>query len=271
MRMNIKYLYKRFIYDNYLRPSRLSYYDRLMAQLKAANYSAYTLKELNERKLVGGGADAPMNKILVLRHDIDTDPRSAWMMAQIEKKYDFYGTYYFRLSTAREHYMQLIAEMGHEVSYHYEEIASYSKKHKLRNRQQVEMHIEPIRKMFSLNLKAFRNKHNLECKTIASHGEWINAKYLNMANLELLNDELRKELDIEVEAYDADFMKIFLKSRIADLGNPLWNPYPVEDAISNNEPYIYLLLHPRQWYTRGWCNFVSDMKTLFEIIKYKYL
>ena len=67
-------------------------------------------------------------KILVLRHDIDTDPRTAWLMAQIEKKYGFLGTYYCRLSTANDKYMQLIAEMGHEVSYHYEEIASYSKK-----------------------------------------------------------------------------------------------------------------------------------------------
>lgn len=269
--MNLKYLYNRFIYDNYLRPCRLSYFDKLMDHFKAANYEAYTLKEWNERKLVDDGADTPKKKILVLRHDIDTDPRTAWMMAQIEKKYGFNGTYYFRLSTANSHYMQLIAEMGHEVSYHYEEIASYSKKHKLRNRQQVEMHIESIRKMFSDNLKVFRDKYKLECRTIASHGEWINAKYLNMTNLELLNDELRKELGIDVEAYDDDFMKPFLSSRIADLGNPLWNPYPVEDAIANNEHYIYLLLHPRQWYTRRWCNFVSDITRLFETIKYKYL
>lgn len=118
--------------------------------------------------------------------------------------------------------MQLIAEMGHEVSYHYEEIGSYSQKHKLRNRQEVEENIEPIRKRFDDNLKKFRNEHKLECKTIASCGEWINAKYLNMSNWELLNDELREELGIEVEAYDADFMKPFLKSRISDLGSPLW-------------------------------------------------
>jgi hypothetical protein len=164
-----------------------------------------------------------------------------------------------------------LAEMGHEVSYHYEEIASYSKKYKFRNRQQVEKHIEPIRMMFADNLKNFRNVHGLDCKTIASHGEWINVYYLNMTNLELLNNELRKELGIEVEAYDADFMKPFLNARITDLGEQLWDPYPVEDAINNNEPYIYILLHPRQWYTRGWCNFFSDIKRLLETIKYKYL
>lgn len=270
--MNVIKIFKRFVYNNYLRPSRLPYYDKLIAQFKEADYVSYTLKSLNDCKLEQEEmSQLNGKKILVLRHDIDTDPRTAWLMARIEKKHGYIGSYYFRLSTANSKYMKLIAEMGHEVSYHYEEIASYSKKYKFRNRQQVEKHIEPIRMMFADNLKNFRNVHGLDCKTIASHGEWINVYYLNMTNLELLNNELRKELGIEVEAYDADFMKPFLNARINDLGGQLWDPYPVEDAINNNEPYIYILLHPRQWYTRGWCNFFSDIKRLLETIKYKYL
>lgn len=265
--MHIKAIYSRFIYNNFLRPSRLPYFDILMGKLEAAGYSAYSLKELIAK---GDSVKQSDKKVLVLRHDIDTDPRTAWLMAQIEKKHGFLGTYYFRLSTANNRYMQLIKEMGHEVSYHYEEIASYSKKNKLRNRQQVEEHMESIRKMFADNLKKFRYTHKLECKTIASHGEWINANYLNMQNTELLTNTLRKDLGIELEAYDADFMMLFLNSRISDLGKPLWAPYSVEEAISSNTQNLYLLLHPRQWYTRVWCNLASDIKRLFETIKYKY-
>ena len=92
-----------------------------------------------------------------------------------------------------------------------------------------------------------------------------------MNNLELLTTEKRKELSIDLEAYDSEFMRMFLNARISDLGSPLWRPYSLEDAIANKEQYIYLLLHPRQWYTRGWCNFLSDVRRLIETINYKYL
>ena len=144
------------------------YLDRLMSELKQAGYQSYTLRQLCDYKIKGA---FPSEKIVVLRHDIDTDPRTAWIMAKVEKENGFLGTFYFRLSTSNDKYMRLIADMGHEVSYHYEEIASYSKKHKLRNRQQVVKNIEDIREIFANNLLNFRRKHKLECRMIASHGE----------------------------------------------------------------------------------------------------
>lgn len=259
-------IYKRFIYDNYLRPSRLNLYSRLMDTLKDKGYQCYTIDDFNT--IINNKTVLP-NKVLLLRHDVDTDPKTAWLIAKIEHEHGYHGTYYFRIRTANEKYINLISEMGHEVSYHYEEIGTYAKKHKLRTKEQVYNHLQEIRSIFIQNLNMFREKYHLQCRTIASHGEWINAHYLHVRNLELIDDCIRKEHGIELEAYDEKYMKFFINARISDLGTPLWNPYPVEDAVINEEPFIYILIHPRQWYSRWSCNFIADMERLYETIKYK--
>ena len=258
--------YKRFIYDNYLRPSRLNLYSRLMDNLKDNQYQCYTINNFNT--LINNSVTFH-NRVLILRHDVDTDPKTAWKIAKIEHEHGFHSTYYFRLCTANEKYINLISEMGHEVSYHYEEIGTFAKKHRLKTKEQVYNNLGEIQNIFIQNLKEFREKYHLQCKTIASHGEWINANYLQIKNSELIDDRIRREQGIELEAYDGIFMKYFLNARISDLGNPLWTPYPVENAIINEEPFLYILIHPRQWYSRWSCNFMSDMKRLFETIKYK--
>lgn len=258
--------YKRFIYDNYLRPSRLNLYSSIMDALKDKQYQCYSICEFNAYI---NNKNAFPNKVLILRHDVDTDPKTAWQIAKIEHDHGFHSTYYFRLSTANEKYIKLISEMGHEVSYHYEEIGTFAKKHNLKTKEQVYNHLQEIQSIFIHNLNNFRGRYHLQCKTVASHGDWINAHYLHLKNNELIDDCIRKEQGIEVEAYDEKYMKYFLNARISDLGNPLWDLYPVEKAIINEEPFIYILIHPRQWYSRWSCNFLADMERLYETLKYK--
>jgi len=67
-------------------------------------------------------------KIIILKHDIDSDLRGTKNFFEIEKELNVKATYYFRLSTIDYNLMDKIIEYGSEVGYHYEELATYSKK-----------------------------------------------------------------------------------------------------------------------------------------------
>jgi hypothetical protein len=70
--------------------------------------------------------------VLVHRHDIDSDLRTARKMFALEVKHGVQASYYFRLSTLDYGFMRDIEAAGGEASYHYEEVATYAKRHRLR-------------------------------------------------------------------------------------------------------------------------------------------
>ena len=57
-----------------------------------------------------------------MRHDVDRKPENALKMAEIERQFGIFGTYYFRSTKEvfKAEIMQEIEKMGHEVGYHYE-------------------------------------------------------------------------------------------------------------------------------------------------------
>jgi hypothetical protein len=61
-------------------------------------------------------------KCTVLRHDVDKLPKNALRMADLENRLGVKASYYFR--TVKEAYdeniIRQIADMGHEIGYHYE-------------------------------------------------------------------------------------------------------------------------------------------------------
>jgi len=65
------------------------------------------------------------DKVLILRHDIDRYPLNALKMAQMEYSLGIKATYYFRIipSVYKENIIKQIQGMGHEVSYHYEDLS----------------------------------------------------------------------------------------------------------------------------------------------------
>lgn len=66
-------------------------------------------------------SDKPEPLCIVLRHDVDRRVKNALSMAKLEKKCGIRSTYYFRYPrTFNRNIMQQIADMGHEVGYHYE-------------------------------------------------------------------------------------------------------------------------------------------------------
>jgi len=64
-------------------------------------------------------------KVIILRHDVDKKPNNALIIADIEKDLGVTATYYFRIvkKSFNESIIKSIASKGHEIGYHYEDLA----------------------------------------------------------------------------------------------------------------------------------------------------
>jgi hypothetical protein len=66
-----------------------------------------------------------LEKVLVLRHDVDKRPENSLITAKLQQELGVKGTYYFR--AVPESYdvrvIDAIAALGHEIGYHYEDMA----------------------------------------------------------------------------------------------------------------------------------------------------
>ena len=62
---------------------------------------------------------------IVLRHDVDLLPQNSLATAQIEHDLGITASYYFRVvpESNQPEYIRQIAALGHEIGYHYEDMA----------------------------------------------------------------------------------------------------------------------------------------------------
>ena len=143
--------------------------------------------------------------------------------------------------------MQAIQLAGGESCYHYEEFATYSYKHRIRNREKGLTHLDEIRANFVKNLNYLRKKTGLPCLTVASHGDYVNTK-LGVQNTILMTDEVRMQFGLLKESYDKEHLAA-LSYRLAD--QVLTDTF-TEQAISaykREYPILELLTLPRQWHS----------------------
>lgn len=65
-------------------------------------------------------------RYVIMRHDVDEQANNALRMAQIEKDLGVKATYFFRMvkQSNKPEVIRQIAEMGHEIGYHYEDLSS---------------------------------------------------------------------------------------------------------------------------------------------------
>jgi hypothetical protein len=127
----------------------LSIYRRLLETLLDSGFIFQTFAAFLE-------AEAP--KVAVLRHDVDKRPGFALAMAKLEAKLGISASYYFRVveESYDETIMKEIAELGHEIGYHYEDLALAGGDME-RALQSFPLHLERFRKVFPV-------------KTICMHG-----------------------------------------------------------------------------------------------------
>lgn len=74
----------------------------------------------------------PSEKVVIMRHDVDLVPQNALRLALIENEYGIKSSYYFRACPGswNEDIIREIADMGHEVGYHYEDVSLAASGHR---------------------------------------------------------------------------------------------------------------------------------------------
>jgi len=103
-------------------------YKQLISTLQSQRYSFQTLQDFIQRR---------EDKTVILRHDIDRLPGNALVIAKIEKQAGIKASYYFCIvkESYDENIIRQIAEMGHEIGHHYENLSEISRKKEVRGRK----------------------------------------------------------------------------------------------------------------------------------------
>lgn len=103
-------------------------------------------------------------KYLVLKHDVETDVRKAFTMAEIEQKYGHCGSYYVQAYLMNDpeniKMLEQMQQMGHEISYHYDVMDS--------NKGNIEKAIIEFE-----NNKQLFEKNGFMLSTVCQHGNPI--------------------------------------------------------------------------------------------------
>jgi hypothetical protein len=257
---------RRRIYSDFLMPSRLGEYRRLLESALTAGYEIASVEQYwsSTTKTLD-----PASRILILRHDIDTDPRTAGLMWAIERSLGVGGSHFFRLSTLDMGLMHSISEGGGRASYHYEELATLARERRPRTREQAIALIPEAQARFTSNLQKLRTRTGLAMDVVASHGDFLNRK-LGVNNWAILADrELRAELGIRLETYDEDFLAtVSSYHRDAPPPAPWMHADPFE-AIDRREPVMYVLIHPRPWRVNVRVNARDDLARLVEGVSFR--
>jgi hypothetical protein len=259
-------LLKYRLYSDYFLPNRLEKYRSLLQFALASNYKIVSVVDYYDLRR---NNKLPIDKIIICRHDIDTDATTAKDFFEIEKQLGVKASYYFRLSTLSPELMTEIEEYGSEASYHYEEIATYCKKHGIKERESVCRKMEQIQSQFIENYLSIKRKIPLKMRTVCSHGDFVN-RYLKVANTELLNSDVREKCGIECETYDPIIKENTLS--ISDNCAPtFWQNESIFAAIKRGEKTINLLTHPRHWRVSYWENTKDNLHRVVEGLIYHYL
>lgn len=254
--------------EDYFKKSRLPDYKKTLERAKEHGYRMVGV--LDFARMVRAG-EIEGQKIYLNRHDIDTSPKVAAEMFAIEK--EVYGksatvSYYFRETTIDKKLIKELDEYGYETGYHYEQLATYAKKHKLKSREAIEKSVEKAGQEFLVELERFRRDTGSKSISIASHGDFINTRY-DIQSYEMLRvPDIRKNAGIEVEAYDDDIMQ-YVEERYADQN--LLEKYSerIISAFERNVPIVMSLTHPRNWKVDVWANTVENWRRLTQDIAFR--
>ncbi|MDY0279192.1 MAG: hypothetical protein RBR35_01365 [Salinivirgaceae bacterium] len=90
-------------------------YKEIIAAIADSEYQVLKIKDYITR-------DKLPEKFIIIRHDVDLDAYYQLKFAQLEHQHNIHTSYYFRKTdkTFKEDVINEVAELGHEVGYHYE-------------------------------------------------------------------------------------------------------------------------------------------------------
>jgi len=226
-------------------------YKEILKALQKAGYAFQTYASFIEN---------PQEKSVVLRHDVDAKNHHALRFGQVQNRMGIVATYYFRITRGswNPDIMKELASMGHEIGYHYEDIALVRKK---RGKSETQI-LEEAYALFTANLDMMRSVTAVV--TICSHGSPLSSR----DNKKLWEHYDYKRLGIIAETYlDTDFSKtgyltdtgrcwngslynVRDKVKGAALSMPrIANSFQLINAIDRNQlpPQLMINFHPQRW------------------------
>jgi len=137
----------------------LKTFESLLNTLSNQGFSFLTFEDLDSN---------PSDKTIILRNDVDQLPENSLVFSRIQKGLGIKGSFYFRAVPGSwdERIIKQIAETGHEVGYHYEDVGATAQRHKgiTAEEEIVKIAIESFRG----NLEKLRKI--VPVKTICMHG-----------------------------------------------------------------------------------------------------
>lgn len=180
--------------------------------------------------------------IIIMRHDVDRKPLNSLRMAKLEHELGIKATYYFRTisKTLKPEIIKQIAELGHEIGYHYEnlcdaEILMKNEKSRINNVEEYQARLYEIAlEDFDKNLTKLRSICPIT--NIAMHGR-PNSK---LDSRDLWKQYNYKDYGITSEPYfDIDFDKVLY---ITDAGRS-WDNASINKRDKVSSKYNFHFEH----------------------------
>ncbi len=197
-----------------MRDFTLKSYKKLLISILTSNFEIQTIEDFIKK---------PKDKVIVLRHDVDERPENALKMAVLEHSMGISATYYFRIVkiSNKPDIIQTIAELGHEIGYHYEDYSL--------SNGDLKLAISTFKK----NLEYFRQYYPVT--TVCMHGSSLSG----FDNRTIWEHYSLDDFKLIAEPYlSIDFSKVFY---ITDTAR-CWDggKYSIRDKVSN---YFNLSFH----------------------------
>jgi hypothetical protein len=229
----------------------LQQYNLLCQHLNELGYQSLTISEYMHRQ---DDDDLPQ-KVVLLRHDVDSRPQHAKKLGLIENETGLRATYYFRTikSVFHPESMQTLQAWGHEIGYHYETLA------------QADGDMTQAISLFGDELS--RMRQHVTVTSASMHGSPLKP----LDNREIWQHTSPADFDLVGEAYlDIDYKRI---EYLNDSGRT-WHPtrYNLRDHtgetndawqnldstpdmmryLATHQPRrICLSTHPERWHDNG--------------------
>ncbi len=229
-----------------MRDFSLKMLKELLWSFKKTDYNIYPFKEYWKQKI----EIDRLERVCLLRHDVDRCPRMALNVAKMEKALGIQGTFFFRIKSMvfNPDIIKAIASLGHEIGYHYETLAD------------SHGNFEQSFQLFSGNLERLRQLAEVVSAAMHSRpfSKWDNRLFWNKYSLEQFDllGETYLSVDHRRYVYLADSGRNWNGNR-----NVVWdkvngtNPPEIRDGTkgliklikAGKLKNIHLLIHPNRW------------------------